>query len=49
MAKKLATRAEVPDELKWNLKDLYPSDDAFEKAVTAYKQQLAEFSKHEGQ
>ena len=48
MAKKLATRAEVPDELKWNLKDLYPSDDAFEKAVTAYKQQLAEFSKREG-
>ncbi|MGR6687088.1 hypothetical protein ACUKBL_06800 [Furfurilactobacillus rossiae] len=48
MAKKLATRAEVPDELKWNLKDLYPSDDAFDDAVVAYKNQLGEFGQYEG-
>ncbi|KRL53939.1 oligoendopeptidase F [Furfurilactobacillus rossiae] len=48
MTEKLATRAEVPDELKWNLKDLYPSDEAFEQAAAAFKEKLKSFGKHEG-
>lgn len=48
MTEKLATRAEVPDELKWNLKDLYENDDAFETAAAAFKEKLVAFGKHEG-
>lgn len=48
MTEKLATRTEVPDELKWNLKDLYSSDDAFEQAAAAFKEKLKSFGEHEG-
>ncbi|HAT55249.1 MAG TPA: oligoendopeptidase F [Lactobacillus sp.] len=48
MVKKQLTRAEVPDELKWNLKDLYESDEAFESAMETFKTALSDFEKNEG-
>ena len=32
--KKIPQRSEIADEHKWNLADLYESDDAFEKALS---------------
>ena len=33
--KKLRKRSEIPAEFKWHIEDLYPSDEAFEAALTA--------------
>ena len=45
--KKLPKRSEVSVEFKWHIEDLYPSDDAFEKALDAagrYPEQIAAYA-----
>ena len=32
--KKIPKRSEVPEQFKWHLNDIYPTDEAFEKALT---------------
>jgi oligoendopeptidase F len=41
-------RGRVPDKYKWNLADLYPSDQAWTAAKQGFERKLPEFSKHDG-
>jgi oligoendopeptidase F len=41
-------RAEIPDQFKWRLQDLYPSDDAWKQAMEAMKDRTAGFEKYRG-
>lgn len=42
------TRDEIPDKYKWNLTDIYPSDDAWRAAVNDLKSKLDEISQFKG-
>ena len=45
--KKLPKRGEVPAEFRWHIEDLYPSDEAFEKALTdagKFPEQIAAYA-----
>jgi oligoendopeptidase F len=41
-------RKDVPDKYKWNLADLYPSEDAWTKAKDALEKRLPALAKHKG-
>ena len=41
-------RASVPDEYKWNLKDIYASDDAWRAAKEKFTAQIADVAKFKG-
>lgn len=41
-------REEFSEELKWNVLDLYNSENAFQEAFTKLKNELKEFSKYQG-
>ena len=45
---RLPTRAEIPNEYKWRLEDLFPSDDAWEKAFAAVEETLPKISAFKG-
>lgn len=52
MAQKLAKRllrSEVPTELTWNLKDLFPTDKAWLEEVDAVKRDISSVVKYQGQ
>lgn len=42
------TRAEIPEKYKWNLTDLYPSDEAWRKAMSDVAAKLDEVEKFKG-
>ena len=44
-----AERKDIPDKYKWNLGDLYPSEEAWFKAKDAITQRIPELGKHRGQ
>ena len=46
--KKLKERSLLSDEFKWNLEDIYPSDDAWEKEFTQTKDELIQAAKTQG-
>ena len=41
-------RAKLPDEYKWNLADLYPSDDSWKKAQAAFVAEIPSVKKYQG-
>ncbi|HET7435458.1 MAG TPA: oligoendopeptidase F [Thermoanaerobaculia bacterium] len=41
-------RETIPDQYKWNLKDIYPSDEAWRAAKEKFVTQLAEIKKYKG-
>jgi len=41
-------RSEVPDRYKWDLADLYPSDDAWRAARDAFARRIAAVAEHKG-
>jgi oligoendopeptidase F len=43
-----AERAQLPDKYKWNLADLYPSDEAWAQAKEAFPKKLEGMSRHQG-
>ncbi|ETI68911.1 oligoendopeptidase F [Neobacillus vireti] len=45
---KRLTRAEVPEELTWNLVDLFPSEQAWEAELIVIDQEVAKFEKYKG-
>jgi oligoendopeptidase F len=46
--KEAPTRDQIEDKYKWNLADFYPSDDAWEQALTALKTRIPEIEKFSG-
>lgn len=46
--KEVPTRDQIEDKYKWKLEDLYPSDDAWEKAVAAMKEAIPSFENYRG-
>lgn len=42
------TREEIPDQLKWNLADIFPNDDAWREALNNIKGRLDEVEKYKG-
>lgn len=47
-AKQLPTRAEVPEELTWDLTRIFKDDEAFEEAFQALEQEVAHISDYQG-
>ena len=48
MADKIRTRAEIPEEYKWKITDIYADDTLWEKDYELVKSRLAEFEKFHG-
>lgn len=48
MAEKLRTRDQIEEKYKWKLTDIYPSDDAWEKAYAAASEHAGAFSAYNG-
>ncbi|HGY54815.1 MAG TPA: oligoendopeptidase F [Caldithrix abyssi] len=42
------SRAEIADKYKWNLKDLYPSDEAWKEAKAQFEESFKGFEKYKG-
>lgn len=47
-AARTAERKDVPEKYKWNLADLYPSEEAWTKAKEALAKRIPELAKHKG-
>jgi len=48
MVEKRLTRSEVPEELKWKLDDLFPSEEAWEAELEVINKEIAQFNRFKG-
>ena len=48
MAEKLRKRCEIDDKYKWKLTDIFPSDEAWEQALSALAEKVKAFAAHDG-
>ena len=48
MARKLPTRSELPDEAKWRLEDIFPTDEAWEAEFQQLKEAVAQAGRYQG-